>query len=490
MLPYQSLIVIEPNINVPIYRQIAGKLVALIQSGKIIPGAYLPGTREMAAITKVHRNTVINAYNELVFQGWAEAIPKKGYQIISELPVLKPRSYHPEVNFSNAPGADDIYFDRSLEHYYPGALSTVPKIIINDGFPDIDTVPFEEIMREYRNIMRAGTLKHMMSEHYDGGTPNLKNSACHFLNQTRGLHISPENIMITKGAQMAIYLASAILLKPGDHVVTCDPNYFMADEIFRRKGAIIHRVPEEHEGMDIQQLEDILKRVPVKLLYIIPHHHHPTTVTMSANRRMQLLNLVEKYQLWIIEDDYDYDFHYQNSPILPLASADHSGRIIYVGSFTKLLGPSFRMGYLIGGKALIKQANSYMRLIDLRGDSIMECALASLIDNGELSRHINRAKKLYSKRCDDAATLISNKLTHALAFHKPQGGMALWLKFKPEFPLNQVMDKAVQQGLYLAGSAYFQAEYKEVNGIRFGFASLTEAELTQAVDILEKIVRR
>lgn len=490
MLPYQSLINIEQHNGVPIYRQIANRLIALVQSGKIIPATYLPGTREMAGIINVHRNTIIAAYNELVLQGWAEAVPKKGYRIIPDLPIIKPRSFHPEPNFITAPEEDlSDYYDRTSEHLYHGAGVGESKIIVNDGFPDIDLAPYEEIMKEYRRAIQGGSLKRMMSVRYEGGTPSLRSSICTFLNQSRGLNIGPDSVLITRGAQMAIYLAVSTLISPGDHMVVSDPSYFFADEIFRRKGAILNRVRVDQDGIDVDHLEEILQNNKIKLLYIIPHHHHPTTVTMSAPRRIKLLNLIEKYRLWVIEDDYDYDFHYQNSPILPLASADHGGRIIYIGSFTKILAPSFRVGYMIGNKNIIRQASAYRRLIDLRGDTIMETALSALIENGELNRHIKRCKKIYAKRCDRAAELLLSELGNRVDFQKPQGGMAIWLKFASNFPLGQVMSRAAQQGLLLAGSAYFQGDHTATNSLRFGFASLPDDELVEAVRILKRVTQ-
>ncbi len=488
MLPYQSLINIEQLSGIPIYRQIANRLVSLIQSGKILPATYLPGTREMACIINVHRNTIVAAYNELALLGWAEPLPRKGYRIIPNLHIIKPRSFHPEPNFITAPEENlTDYYDRTVEHRYHDAGHGEAKIIVDDGFPDIELAPHEEIMKEYRRVVHGGSLKRLMSVHDESGTPSLRASICSFLNQSRGLNIGPDSVLITRGAQMAIYLAISTLISPGDHIVLSNPSYFIAEEIFRRKGAVIIRVNIDQDGVDMDHLENILKNNHIKLLYIMPHHHYPTTVTMSAPRRLKLLNLIEKYQLWVVEDDNGYDFHYEKSPILPLASADHGGRIIYIGSFTKILTSSFRIGYMIGGKNIIRQASAYRRLIDLRGDSIMEGALSALIENGELNRHIKRCKKIYNKRCGRATELLKSELADVVHFEKPQGGMAFWLKFGVDFPLERVMSRAAQNGLLLAGSAYFQGEFTTINSLRFGFASLTDNELLDAIKILKQV---
>ncbi|WP_315818655.1 aminotransferase class I/II-fold pyridoxal phosphate-dependent enzyme [Paraflavitalea speifideaquila] len=136
------------------------------------------------------------------------------------------------------------------------------------------------------------------------------------------------------------------------------------------------------------------------MVYVIPHHHHPTTATLSADRRMQLLELVRQYKLAVIEDDYDFSFHYDSAPILPLASTQHGGCVIYIGSVTKVLTPSVRVGFMIAPEIFIKQATYLRRMIDSRGDNLMEAALANLMKNGDIGRHIKKSNKIYLQRRD------------------------------------------------------------------------------------------
>jgi DNA-binding transcriptional MocR family regulator len=344
-------------------------------------------------------------------------------------------------------------------------------------------------MREYRKQLQGVHLKRLMAVRDFGGTPNLKEATCSFLNDSRGLNISPDHILITRGGQMAIYIAASLILKPGDKVLVSDPSYFIADAVFTQMGAKLIRIPVDGEGMDVDAIEHTLKKTKVRMLYIIPHHHHPTTVTMSSARRVRLLQLIKQYQLPVIEDDYDYDFHYHNSPVLPLASADHGGNVIYIGSFTKLLAPSFRVGYMIAPANFITQAINLKRLIDLRGDTLMEESLANLINNGDLNRHIKRSNKIYSQRCDLICDMFNQQLGHAVNFKKPQGGMAIWLKFNEDYPLATVIAKAESAGLLLLGAAYYSGENEKINGLRFGFASLKEKEIQQVVDILSQITK-
>lgn len=488
MLPFKTLIIIEETSRIAIYRQIADRLIVLIQEGVIQPGTFLPSSREMASLLERHRKTVIAAYEELIIQDWIETLPRKGIRVAVNLPQVKPKSFTEGGKNQSYTGAALFSFRNNI----PGANfnhSEVKKtsLIVNDGFPDASLAPFDGMIKEYRKLLQGAHLTRLMSSRDFGGTPALKESACNFLNDSRGLNISSDNILMTRGAQMAIYVAASLIIKPGDHVLVSDPSYFIADELFRQLGANLIRIPVDGEGMDVDAIEDALKNNRISLLYIIPHHHHPTTVTMSPSRRTQVLALIREYQLPVIEDDYDYDFHYHNSPVLPLASADHDGNVLYIGSFTKLLSPSFRIGYLVGRANFIAQAINMKRLIDLRGDTMMEEALSVMITNGEIDRHIKKSKKIYSERCDLISNLFNDNLSDVLSFTKPQGGLALWLKFKDKYPLAEVIARASSAGLVLSGSAYHLGEDKKHNGLRFGFATLNEVEMQRAVDILRKI---
>ncbi|WP_367867319.1 PLP-dependent aminotransferase family protein [Pedobacter sp. WC2423] len=488
MLPFKTLIIIDESSTIAVYRQIADCLIVLITDGIIQPGTFLPSTREMAILLDKHRNTIVAAYEELSTQDWIETLPRVGIRAALDLPLIKPRSF--QEGGKNQTYSSPAKF--SFKHDIPGPVQHISplkrnSIIVNDGFPDADLAPFDSMLREYRKLMQGSKLKTLMYLKDFGGTQALKNSTVDFLNDSRGLNISTDNLLITRGAQMAIYLAAAMVIKPGDHVLVSDPSYYIADEVFKQLGANLIRIPVDEHGMDIEEVEKALKSTTISLLYIIPHHHHPTTVTMSQLRRTRLLELIKAYQLPVIEDDYDYDFHYSNSPVLPLASADHDSHVLYIGSFTKLLAPSCRIGYLIGATNFIIQATNFKRLIDLRGDTMMEEALSVIINSGELARHIKKSKKVYHERCDQTALLIADQLSHAVDFTKPQGGLALWLKFKAEYPLADVIAKARFSGLLFTGSAYYEGADQKHNGIRFGFASLKESEMNRAVEILRKI---
>lgn len=486
MLPFKTLLKVERRGTEAVFKQIASQLVLLIQKGILLPGVQLPSARILAGDLGLHRKTIMAAYNDLITEDWVISRERKEYRVSDSLPILKPRTYGEKVR-SSYMGKSQLLFDK-LEHV-PSLNKTSSdfKVTINDGFPDVNLFPAERVGNEYRRLLNYQTLKKNSTSWNIDGSQVFKEALTSFLNDTRGINIEIENLMVTRGAQMGIYIASSLIVKPGDKVLVTAPSYFLADAIFRQLGAQLITVPVDNDGANVDAIEDALINNDIKLLYVIPHHHHPTTVTMSSARRTKLLELIKAYKLNVIEDDYDYDFQYQYSPYLPLASGAHEGRIIYIGSLTKVLGSNFRLGYIVSSPDFLHSAIKLKTLIDLRGDVLMEEIIASLMQSGEFSKFIMKANKLYSRRCNYAANLISSELSHLTEFTKPQGGMALWLKLNEYYQLPKIINNAAALGLQFSGRAYCKGTDLAYDAIRFGFASVDEQEIDFAVDVLKKI---
>lgn len=488
MLPFKNLILIDRTSSVAVYKQITDRLIGLIQEGKLLPGTELPSTRALAADLNLHRNTVIAAYEKLVAENWITSISRKGYVVSSTLPLVRPRTYQSNrmAPFEAEPGFAFREMDRFV---YQAPIYKKSEIIIDDGFPDISLFPAEDMLKEYKRALDYSTLKKITSDWDLEGNLDFRSAMCDFLNQTRGLDIEAKNLLSTRGAQMAIYLAASLIIQPGDKVIVSEPGYFFANWAFERFGAELIYVPVDDEGMCTEMVEVLLRKHLVKMLYVVPHHHHPTTVTMSVSRRSQLLELIRTYELAVIEDDYDYDFQFQNHPYLPLASGDHGGNIIYIGSLTKVIGTPFRLGYMVAAERFIRAAAKFRTLIDLKGDVFMEQVVSGLVNNGSLKRLIQKANKLYRQRCHFLHYLLVEKFGDKIELKKPDGGMALWLKFRSDFPLAKIIGTASTMGLRFGGSVYAHGDAARHNAFRFGFASLNQAELEKAVEILQKSTR-
>ena len=485
MLPYKSLIRIDRKSRQPIYLQVANRFISLIQDGLIRPGTYLPGSRILAELLSLHRKTIVAAYDELASQDWVAPVPRKGMMVASNLPEIKPRTFSGARHAYEQEPAFALNEIPMLPH--PRIAGRQKKLVVNDGFPDVRLAPLDEWIRECRSLIQHPAYYRHLAFSPATGNEHLRAQLVKHLSATRGLNIVPENTMITRGAQMSIYLAAALLIHKGDYVITGSPNYYFADMTFEQLGAQLLRVPVDKDGLDVDAVERLCKKKKIKLLYVISHHHHPTTVTLSAERRMKLLEIIRQYNLAVIEDDYDYDFYYSAAPIVPLASADHGGHVIYVGSFTKSLGLSLRIGFMIAPKHFIERAAALRKLMDLGGDNLVEEALANMLKEGVVARHLKKANKVYWERRDAAGALLQ-QLGRQVTFQLPQGGMAIWLKFQPELDLPQMITQAASLGLTMNFPHQYFYGMQPENAIRFGFASLNQRELTQAVGIMEKAI--
>ncbi len=486
MLPYTTLINVDRASSVPLYIQVCNAFIALITAGTLKPSDLLPSTRNLALLLGINRNTVKLAYEELISQGWTESIARKGVYVLSTLPSLSKKNTNSiTVKASNQ---EAFKWNNKFKNVPLGKNFQKTNLAIDDGFPDVRLAPIDELMREYRSISKKFYGRNYLKYGSPKGSEHLRDALSKYLSTTRGLNASVDDLLITKGSQMGIYLAAQLLLEPGDTIAVGVSNYPTADETFKQAGARLLRIPIDQYGMDVDFLENKLKKQTIKAVYIIPHHHSPTTVTLSMERRLKFLQLAKEYQFAIIEDDYDFDFHYANKPYLPLASIDHNQNVIYIGSITKTFAPALRIGFMSGPPSFIHAATALRELIDRQGDTPLEEAFALLFNQGEMNRYYRKALKIYKERRDLFCGLLKANFANEITFKVPEGGLAIWAIFDPNLDLIQLAEKALKQGVYMDNGLFYKNEVFSTNGIRMGFASLDEKEMTEACAILKKVI--
>jgi GntR family transcriptional regulator/MocR family aminotransferase len=244
------------------------------------------------------------------------------------------------------------------------------------------------------------------------------------------------------------------------------------------------------QGVRLDELETVCRRRRVRAVYLTPHHQFPTTVLLRPDRRMRLLLLAEQFGFAIIEDDYDHEFHFTHQPVLPLASADRWGKVIYIGSMSKILTPSIRIGYVAAARPVIDRLALEAALIDRQGDPATEAAIAEMIEAGEIRRHTRRVLKVYAERRRVFADLLSTRLAGLADFSLPEGGLAVWLNLADAVDPAALPAAAAAQKLRVYPGGAFAADGGAVAGVRLGFARLNPAELTQAVSRLRRAIQR
>lgn len=467
----------------PLFINLAGSMIREIERGRLKPGDRLPGTRALARTLGVHRNTVDAAYQELVLQGWLTAEASRGTFVARDLPDLGTQ------NWGARPAA------AHLASPLPQARPAPVPMQFSDGAPDARLMPGLELARAFRRSLTGAELKSLPGYGDPRGAPSLRTALARYLSAERGLTVGADDILITRGSQMALFLAAAVL-KPGDAIAVEDPGYPLAWKAFRAAGARVVGAPVDAQGLDVERLETLLARDPtIRAVYVTPHHQFPTTVTLGAGRRLRLLEMARRHGLILIEDDYDHEYRFEGRPVLPLAARALSqgrdqDRIIHIGSVSKLLSPVVRIGYATGAPDLIQTMTARREAIDRQGDLPLERALARLIDDGDLGRHARKARKIYEQRRDLLCAEIAARLDDAVAFDKPAGGLALWLRVNPDIDAAAWAAEAERSGLILTHGRQLQLEpgpkgCAAANAFRIGFASLDETELVRAVDRLK-----
>lgn len=479
MFPFDRLIAIDKNSKKPIYLQIAFILSEAIRNGVLQAGTPIPSSRDLAKQLNLHRKTIVAAYEELSAQEWITVVPRKKTVVSSNIPILQPKKWNSEQTLRPYENPMQAPFKKQQVIGLQKDNRLV-EIIIDDGRPDIRISPIDLLLKTYRSLIQRRYATQNLEQNMAQGSLALRTELVTYLAESRGLNSTIDNLLITSGAQMSIYLSSQLLLERGDFIIVGTPNYPMANQVFQQSGGRLIEVDVDQYGLDMEQVEKHCQNQPVKAVYVIPHHHYPTTVTLSVERRMKLLSLSKKYHFVIIEDDYDYDYHYSSSPYLPLATAQHRGNIIYIGSFSKVLDPSLRIGFMVAAKNFIDQAVIFRKMIDIGGDGYMQDALAGLIREGELKRHLKKSKRIYQLRKDHLDQLLREQLSPYISYRIPSGGMAIWVGVDPQYPLFQLRQLALTLGLQIN-------DINEThNAFRFGFASLHEKDLSSAIAILSK----
>ncbi len=449
-----------------IYVQIADAIISDIQSGRLKTGDALPGSRLLAEMLKVNRNTVVEALNLLLNEEWIVSRERKGTFVADILPG----------NWASGKKTPRPPKETPPQKY---------RISFDDGHPDSKIAPVLPLARAYRQIFNRNARWQMMGYSNELGDPDFINVIVRMLNQQRGMQINNQSVCITRGSQMAMYLAAQCLLSKGDFVMVENPGYKPAWKAFESAGAELLPVRVDQEGLVIDEVVKYLKqKKKIRAIYITPHHQYPTTVTLSLQRRLELIQLANQHGFTIIEDDYDNEFHYGYRPLLPLSSFPELSNYVYIGTMSKIVAPALRIGYLVcSNPELLKKVGELRRIIDVQGDGIMERAVLQLINDGTIKRHVRKATNHYRAKRDFVDNLLAKHLAGRAHYRLPDGGLAFWIEPRVKVNWPKVSTELMAKGIKILTPDYY-CDFNSINGLRFGFGSLSEKDLTEAIKAL------
>ncbi len=468
--------------HVSLPQQLVQAVVGAVREGRLLPGVALPGTRTLADQLGVHRNTVIAALDELGAQGWIERSQGKRSIITTTLPLTETTAR--QLHRSAALGFEVPSWKsgaRAFEAVAPGVLD------FSSGLPDPRLFDTSALARAYRRSLRQ-TKGRLLEFGSPAGDERLRKALSSQLASRRAMAASVDELVITRGSQLAMHLLTLALTRPGDAVAVESPGYPSYRESFTCLGVKTRSIPVDDEGLDVSALAAV--REPLRAVVVTPNTQDPTTVTLSARRRLALLELARARRFAIIELDTDFEFTFEGPPGLPLASQDRAGVVIYVGTLSKALAPGLRTGFLVAPKPLRDTLLAVRGQVDRTGDAGIERALAQMLEDGEVQRHSLKAKRAFHSRRDLLVDLVSTHLGELVRFEVPRGGLGLWLEVEPSVDVDAWANAALSHGVRFFPGSAFAPSGRPMQAMRLGFAHLNEAELERAVRVLARTVVR
>lgn len=450
--------------------QIYGFFRETIAEGRLKPGQRLPSTRGMARQTGLGRNTVAIAFDRLLAEGYVETRRGIGTVVAEELadlpmaPAPLPRPVPVDGGGLPEPSGRARRVEAMPVHdVAPGLM------FLNPGFPAVDAFPFATWARLMGQFWRAEPA-HLMGYQDPRGYLPLRAAISDYLRTARGIVAEPDRILVTSGSQQAVDLVVRALLEAGDRVCVEDPGYIGLKGAVTVSGATLTSAPVDENGLIVSTAR--ATGAGTRLVIVTPTHHYPTGATLSLARRLELLQWATEDNVWVLEDDYDSEFRYEGRPLSALHSLDPDGRVIYAGTFSKILAPAIRLGYLVAPSRLIPLLRRLRAHVDRHPPIDSQAVLARFIEEGHFGGHVRRMRLMYRERRDAMMAALRAALGSLIPLDLPSTGMHLTLVLPPTLPDTEVSQRARAIGLSCPPlSAYCQMEPRR-NGLLLGFAGV------------------
>jgi GntR family transcriptional regulator/MocR family aminotransferase len=458
---------------VPLYRQIQQFLQEQIQSGALRPETRLPASRKLATSLGVNRITVTNAYAELEAEGLVYSRQGSGTFVAPTL-AAPPESKGDRISTSDWPlwqqellSPTWLLAQRELDRMLE-SVSHPDLISFAGGMGDSELFPADDFRKTLQKVLRRDSTGALGYGDRTGYPPLRANIAQVLTSQ--GIPTHPDHVLITSGSQQALALVAHLLLRPGDVVLIESPTYTGAIDLFRSLDVRLLGIPLDEQGMRVEQVEDALRSSRPRLIYTIPTFHNPTGTCMNGHRRRQLVALADRYNVPILEDDFVGDLRYEGRAQPALKALDAGGRVIYVSTFSKMLMPGLRVGFLVASGPVYERLLACKRVTDLATSNLMQRALEAYITVGRYQAHLRRACQIYRRRRDAMLDALRRYLPASAQWLPPRGGLFVWLQLPVGLSANKLYPVAAEEGVTFApGSLFFPAERTQFY-LRLNFA--------------------
>jgi GntR family transcriptional regulator/MocR family aminotransferase len=468
---------------VPLARQIQAQIERLIREGWLASGVKLPATRVLARDLGVNRTTVALAYEELVAAGWARAHVGQG-TFVAGPPAEAARPA--PARAARAPLDWSRLFSRSAHvaaglerHPAPPPGAARPLVSFAEGMPDSGLFPTDAFRRVLNQVVRAEGERLLQYQAGDGYAPLQAFLATYLLRF--GVEARADDILVVNGSQQGFDLIARTLLDPGDVVAMEQPTYPRALDVFRAAGAQLVPVPWDGDGPSAEALEQVLARYRPKLFYCQPTAHNPTGLTISGEAARRILDAAARHRVPIVEDGFDGSLYYGERRPLPLRALDRDGLVVYIGTFSKILFPGLRVGWLVAPPPVVERLRAAKRLADLGTSALIQAAIHRFCERRLLDRHVRRIVGEYDRRRTALLAALARHMPDDVRWTEPRGGFSLLLTLPAGCDAGVLLPRALRRGVGFTPGARFFLDGTGAGTARLSFSSVPVRRIDEGV---------
>ncbi len=480
------VIAVDRGSSQPLHSQVYRSLRNAIATGVLRPGQRVPSSRSLSSELDVSRITILEAYAQLLAEGYFKSRKGAGTFVSSSLPEYLAQRGNAGAGRSPRVSGPRHIARRALQ--FP-AQSAPPWRAGLGAFavhqPAFEEFPYSIWSRLVTHHSRDPNARaiHCIDPL---GSRRFREAICEYLRTARAVVCEPEQVMIVSGSQQALQIAATVLLDPADAVWMEEPGYLLARNVFSAAGCRLIPVPVDEEGLNVEA--GIAQSPQARVAYVTPSHQYPLGTTMSAARRLQLLNWAQRYGTWIIEDDYDSEYRFESAPISSLQGLDNNGRVIYIGTFSKVLFASLRLGYMVIPPDLVERFVAVRYGMDIFPPYLFQEVITDFMREGHFARHIRRMRQLYSQRRQALVEELKAGFGSALEIRGAEAGMHLTAAFRTERDDVAIAEKAAEHALWLWPLSASYLTRKVRKGFVLGYGNVAAEAIPSAVEKLRAAI--